>query len=44
MAEAIEQIDIGGPTMIRAAAKNFAFTTVATDTAQYPEILDQIAA
>ena len=42
--EAIEQIDIGGPTMVRAAAKNHAFTTVATDSTQYPEILEQIAA
>ena len=29
--EAIEQIDIGGPTLVRAAAKNHAFTTIATD-------------
>ena len=29
--EAIEQIDIGGPTLVRAAAKNYAFTTIATD-------------
>jgi len=42
--EAIEQIDIGGPTLIRAAAKNHAFTTIATHAAQYSEILDQIAA
>jgi phosphoribosylaminoimidazolecarboxamide formyltransferase / IMP cyclohydrolase len=42
--EAIEQIDIGGPTMVRAAAKNHAFTTVATCTEQYSEILEQIAA
>ncbi|MEX0939050.1 MAG: bifunctional phosphoribosylaminoimidazolecarboxamide formyltransferase/IMP cyclohydrolase [Pirellulales bacterium] len=41
--EAIEQIDIGGPTLVRAAAKNHAFTTVATDTAQYSAILEQIA-
>jgi phosphoribosylaminoimidazolecarboxamide formyltransferase/IMP cyclohydrolase len=41
--EAIEQIDIGGPTMVRAAAKNHAFTTVATNTAQYSEILEEIA-
>ncbi len=33
--EAIEQIDIGGPSLIRAAAKNHAFITVATDPAQY---------
>ncbi|MDY0166524.1 MAG: bifunctional phosphoribosylaminoimidazolecarboxamide formyltransferase/IMP cyclohydrolase [Thermoguttaceae bacterium] len=40
--EAIEQIDIGGPTMVRAAAKNHAFTTIATDTEQYCEILEQV--
>ena len=34
--EAVEQIDIGGPSLIRAAAKNHAFITVATDPAQYP--------
>ncbi len=43
-AEAIEQIDIGGPTLVRAAAKNYAFTTVATDPQQYSSILDQVAA
>ena len=42
--EAIEQIDIGGPTLVRAAAKNHAFTTVATDAQQYSAILDQIVA
>ena len=42
--EAIEQIDIGGPTMVRAAAKNHAFTTIATETAQYSAILEQITA
>ncbi len=40
--EAIEQIDIGGPTLVRAAAKNHAFTTIATHAAQYSEILDEI--
>ena len=40
--EAIEQIDIGGPTMVRAASKNHAFTTIATSAAQYDEILAQI--
>jgi len=40
--EVIEQIDIGGPTLVRAAAKNHAFTTIATDAAGYSEILDQI--
>ncbi|MDR0392545.1 MAG: bifunctional phosphoribosylaminoimidazolecarboxamide formyltransferase/IMP cyclohydrolase [Planctomycetaceae bacterium] len=40
--EAIENIDIGGPTMIRAAAKNHAFTTVVTDCEQYSTVLEQI--
>ncbi len=39
---AIENIDIGGPSLVRAAAKNNAFVTIATDPRQYPEILDQI--
>lgn len=42
--EAIEQIDIGGPTLVRAAAKNFAFTTIATSPGQYSAILEQVAA
>ena len=42
LAEAIEQIDIGGPTLVRAAAKNHAFTTIATDARQYAVILDQV--
>ncbi len=42
--EAIEQIDIGGPTMVRAAAKNHAFATIATKTEQYGEILEQVKA
>jgi phosphoribosylaminoimidazolecarboxamide formyltransferase/IMP cyclohydrolase len=42
--QAIEKIDIGGPTMVRAAAKNHAFTTIATDAQQYSAILDEIAA
>ncbi|HEX2036929.1 MAG TPA: bifunctional phosphoribosylaminoimidazolecarboxamide formyltransferase/IMP cyclohydrolase [Chloroflexota bacterium] len=37
--EAIEQIDIGGPTMIRAAAKNFPHVIVVTRPADYPEVL-----
>ena len=41
-AEAIEQIDIGGPSLVRAAAKNHAFVTVATDAGQYPDILTEI--
>ena len=42
--EGVEQIDIGGPSLIRAAAKNHAFITVATDPAQYPNILEQVVA
>ena len=42
--ECIEQIDIGGPTLVRAAAKNHAFVTVATHPQQYEEIAQQIEA
>lgn len=41
-ADAIEHIDIGGPTMIRAAAKNMAFVSVVIDPQEYPHILAQI--
>jgi len=41
-AQAIEQIDIGGPSLIRAAAKNHAFTTVVTDPSQYGSVLREI--
>ncbi len=41
--EAVEQIDIGGPTMVRAAAKNHAFVTLATAPSQYGVILEQVA-
>ena len=40
--EAIEQIDIGGPSLIRAAAKNHAFVTVATDPRQYESIASEL--
>jgi phosphoribosylaminoimidazolecarboxamide formyltransferase / IMP cyclohydrolase len=43
LAEAIEQIDIGGPAMIRASAKNFAHLTVLTNPAQYTNYLTEIA-
>jgi phosphoribosylaminoimidazolecarboxamide formyltransferase/IMP cyclohydrolase len=42
--EAIEQIDIGGPTLVRAAAKNHRFVTVATHPVQYSSILEQVTA
>jgi phosphoribosylaminoimidazolecarboxamide formyltransferase / IMP cyclohydrolase len=36
--ELIENIDIGGPTMLRSAAKNFESVTVVTDPADYPRV------
>ncbi len=44
LAEAIEQIDVGGPTMIRAAAKNHASVAVVTDPSQYAGVLDELKA
>ena len=41
-AEAIENIDIGGPTMIRAAAKNQAFAAVLVDPGDYDDVLEQL--
>ena len=40
--EAIEQIDIGGPAMLRAAAKNFAHLTVLCSPAQYDAYLEEL--
>ncbi|HST44257.1 MAG TPA: bifunctional phosphoribosylaminoimidazolecarboxamide formyltransferase/IMP cyclohydrolase [Luteimonas sp.] len=40
----VENIDIGGPAMLRAAAKNFAHVAVASDPAQYRGLLDELAA
>jgi phosphoribosylaminoimidazolecarboxamide formyltransferase/IMP cyclohydrolase len=37
--EAVEQIDIGGPTMVRAAAKNFGGVAIVVDPADYPRLL-----
>ena len=39
----IENIDIGGPAMIRAAAKNHDFVTVITDPAQYDDVLAELS-
>ena len=44
MAEAIEKIDIGGPSMLRSAAKNFNDVTVVCDPADYNLILSEIQA
>lgn len=43
VAEAIEQIDIGGPTLLRAAAKNFAYLTVLCNPSQYSDYLTEFA-
>ena len=40
--EIIENIDIGGPAMVRSAAKNHAYVTVLTDPADYPELLAEL--
>lgn len=40
----VENIDIGGPAMIRAAAKNMAHVAVVVDPQDYPELLKQLAA
>ncbi|NHC38071.1 bifunctional phosphoribosylaminoimidazolecarboxamide formyltransferase/IMP cyclohydrolase [Scytonema millei] len=42
LAEAVEQIDIGGPAMIRAAAKNFAHLTVLCEPAMYATYLQEL--
>jgi phosphoribosylaminoimidazolecarboxamide formyltransferase / IMP cyclohydrolase len=43
LADAIENIDIGGPTMVRAAAKNYSGVAVVTDPADYAGILAALA-
>ncbi len=40
--EANEKIDIGGPTMIRAAAKNWKWTAVVTNPSQYFDVINEI--
>jgi phosphoribosylaminoimidazolecarboxamide formyltransferase/IMP cyclohydrolase len=42
--EAIENIDIGGPAMVRSAAKNWKSVAVATDASQYPVLLAELKA
>src|SRR5699024_5962716 len=41
-ADAIENIDIGGPTMLRAAAKNFQSVTVVDDPNDYKQVLENL--
>ena len=40
--EAIEQLDIGGPSMLRSAAKNYRSVTVVSDPSDYPRLLEEI--
>ncbi len=42
LGEALENIDIGGPTMIRAAAKNFPGVIVVVDPADYPAVFEKL--
>ena len=42
--EAIENIDIGGPTLLRASAKNYESVTVVVDPADYPRIMQEMKA
>ncbi|MDR2547006.1 MAG: bifunctional phosphoribosylaminoimidazolecarboxamide formyltransferase/IMP cyclohydrolase [Lachnospiraceae bacterium] len=42
LAEAVENIDIGGPTMLRAAAKNYQDVTVITDPADYGIVIEEL--
>ncbi len=42
LAQAIESIDIGGPAMLRAAAKNYRDTTVVTNPSDYAAVLEQL--
>ncbi|RDE49120.1 MAG: bifunctional phosphoribosylaminoimidazolecarboxamide formyltransferase/IMP cyclohydrolase PurH [Candidatus Accumulibacter meliphilus] len=44
LAEAIENIDIGGPAMLRSAAKNYTGVAVVTDPQDYPALLSEMAA
>jgi len=42
--DAIENIDIGGPAMVRSAAKNHAFVTIVTDPADYAKVVEEMKA
>ncbi len=44
LGDAIENIDIGGPTMLRSSAKNFRDVTVIVDPADYPQVLKEMKA
>ena len=42
LADAIENIDIGGPSMLRSAAKNYSAVTVVTDPADYAKVIEEM--
>jgi len=42
LADAVENIDIGGPTLLRAAAKNYPFVTVITDPSDYTTVIAEM--
>src|SRR5574340_1150957 len=42
LAEAVENVDIGGPTMLRAGSKNYHYVTVVTDPDDYPSIIAEM--
>lgn len=42
LSDAIENIDIGGPTMIRAGAKNYKYVSVVVDSKDYPAVLERL--
>ena len=44
MEDAIENIDIGGPTMLRASAKNHQYVTVVVDPADYETVIAELKA
>ena len=44
LADAVEMIDIGGPAMVRAAAKNHRYVTIVTDPSQYGPVLEEMKA
>jgi phosphoribosylaminoimidazolecarboxamide formyltransferase/IMP cyclohydrolase len=44
LTDAIENIDIGGPTLLRSSAKNFRYVTVVVDPSDYSKVLEEIKA
>ncbi len=42
LAEAIENIDIGGPTLLRSSAKNFRYVTVVVDPSDYEKVINEM--